>query len=96
MVKLPKFFRDASLALGQSYDCPSASEVTLNDICEISHYQTATEHNKAWTVCIFRGMYCTLYYCDVLLWFPVLSRDVSKNNLHYFVGGNVYEYCATS
>ena len=26
------FFRVTSLALGQSYDCPSASEVTLKDM----------------------------------------------------------------
>ena len=31
MIYLPKSFRVASLALGQSYDCPSATEVTLKD-----------------------------------------------------------------
>ena len=31
---LPISFSVASLALGQSYDCPSASEVTLNDMDE--------------------------------------------------------------
>ena len=29
---LPIFFRITSLALGQSYDCPSASEVTVKDM----------------------------------------------------------------
>ena len=31
-------FRVASLALGQSYDCPSASEVTLKDMDEIDQF----------------------------------------------------------
>ena len=31
MVGLPVSFRVASLPLGQSYDCPSASEATLKD-----------------------------------------------------------------
>ena len=33
----------ASLALGQTYDCPDASEVNLKNMGEISHYLTATE-----------------------------------------------------
>ena len=34
----------ASLALGQSYDCPGASEVTLKDMSEISLYITTKKH----------------------------------------------------
>ena len=54
----PISFRVASLALGQSYDCPSASEATLKDIGKnISTYNhNKTKHNK--TVCIFYGIYC--------------------------------------
>ena len=37
MMYLPISFRVASLALGQSYDCPSASEATLKDMDEIDH-----------------------------------------------------------
>ena len=33
---LPKFFRVASLALGQSYDCPSAREATLKNMGKYS------------------------------------------------------------
>ena len=40
---VPIFFKVASLALGQSYDCPSASEATLKDMGKINWYQT---HNK--------------------------------------------------
>ena len=36
VIYLPIFFRVASLALGQLYDCPSACEVTLKDIGRIS------------------------------------------------------------
>ena len=36
VMSLPKFFRVALLALGLSYDCPSASEVTLKDTDKIN------------------------------------------------------------
>ena len=36
---LPISFRVAALALGQSYDCPSASEATLKDMGQISGMQ---------------------------------------------------------
>ena len=39
VVVLPTFFRVTSLSLGQSYDCPSASEATLKDVGE-THYLT--------------------------------------------------------
>ena len=53
---LPISFRVTSLALGQSYDCPSASEVTLKDMGKIYQYQPTTKHNKTWTVCMIHGM----------------------------------------
>ena len=43
---LPIFFRVASLALGQSYDCPSASEATLKDM---GKYVTWIHHNWWYT-----------------------------------------------
>ena len=36
-------FRVTSLALGQSHDCPSASEVTLKDIGKTGHYHITTK-----------------------------------------------------
>ena len=36
---LPIFFRVASLALGQSHDCPNASEVTLKNISKSDSFQ---------------------------------------------------------
>ena len=45
-------FRVTSLALGQSYDCPSASEVTLKDMGNIDHYQTTTKHTCIFLVCL--------------------------------------------
>ena len=48
----PIFFRVASLALGQSYDCPSASEATLKDMGKTDLYQTKRNHNKAQTMSI--------------------------------------------
>ena len=46
----PISFRVASLALEQTYECPSASEVTLNDMGEIDCYQTTLKHEKP-TLC---------------------------------------------
>ena len=43
---LPISFRVTSLALGQWYDCPSASEVTLMYMGKINQYQTTIKHTK--------------------------------------------------
>ena len=47
VICLPIFLRVASLALGQSCDCPSASEATLKDMGKIHRYQTTTKDNEA-------------------------------------------------
>ena len=41
------FQRVTSLALGQSHDCPSASEASLMDMGKIYHYQTTTRHIRS-------------------------------------------------
>ena len=48
--------RVASLAEGQSYDCPSASEVTLKDMGETKWLLTTTKHNKPQTEYINLGI----------------------------------------
>ena len=48
---LPVSFWVASLALGQSYDCPSASEATLKDMGE---YVTRIHTKNYIYVCIAR------------------------------------------
>ena len=53
--QLPLSFRAVSLALGQSYDCPSANEAILKDMGKISQYLSTTKHNNAETLCIFVG-----------------------------------------
>ena len=58
VISLPISFRIASLALGQSYDCPSANEVTLEDMGKIDQNHTTTKHSKTWSMCIFPGMLC--------------------------------------
>ena len=58
MKYLSIFMRVALLALGQSLDCHSASEVSLMDMGKISQCITTTKHSKAKTVCIFLGIYC--------------------------------------
>ena len=51
---LPIFFRVASLALGQSQDCPSASEVTLNNFGKI---------NQTQALCAYiLEIFCIMYY----------------------------------
>ena len=60
VIYLPIFFRVASLALGQSYDCPSASEGTLKDMGKTiwtKPQQHTTAHNKMLTI------YIILTYC---------------------------------
>ena len=43
---LPIAFRVTSLALGQSHDCPSASEVTLKYKSKTERHLTTTKHSK--------------------------------------------------
>ena len=61
MTYAPRSIRVASLALGQSYDCPSASEVSLQVVVQLNWHQTTIVHNQVWTMCIILGMYsqCT-------------------------------------
>ena len=68
--------RLTSLALWQSYDCPSASTATLMNMDKYFmwiHYKRLHNHNKAKhnkTVCIILGIYC------IVIW----NRN---NNSHY-------------
>ena len=43
-IHLPIFFWVTSLVLGQSYDCPSTSEVTLKNMGYINHYLITTKY----------------------------------------------------
>ena len=64
LTDFPISIRLTSLALWQSYDCPSASKATLMDMDKYFiwiHYERLHNHNKAKhnkTVCIFLGIYC--------------------------------------
>ena len=51
VIDLPAFFMVTSLALGQSCDCPSASEVILKDMDIIGQHPTTA------AMCVFLGMY---------------------------------------
>ena len=44
-VNVPISFWVASLALGQSYDCPNASDATRKDMDKINHYETTPKIN---------------------------------------------------
>ena len=65
LTDFPISIRLTSLALWQSYDCPSASKATLMNMDKyfmLIHYERLHNHNKAKhnkTVCIFLGGYCT-------------------------------------
>ena len=67
MIYLPTFFKITSLPLGQSYDCPSTSEVILKNMGKITQYLTTTKHNKARTVWIIHGMYCACHMVRSIL-----------------------------
>ena len=59
MVNILILVRIASLALGQSHDCPSASEATLKNMGKISWNLTTSKHKKLGDIII--GMYCEWY-----------------------------------
>ena len=65
LTDFPISIRLTSLALWQSYDCPSASKATLTNMDKYFmwiHYERLHNHNKAKqnkTVCIFFGICCT-------------------------------------
>ena len=67
LTDFPISIRLTSLALWQSNNCPSASKATLMNMDKYFmwiHYERLHNHNKAKhnkTVCIFLGIYCTLY-----------------------------------
>ena len=67
LTDFPISIRLTSLALWQSNDCPSASKATLMNMDNYFmwiHYEQLHNHNKAKhkkTVCIFLGIYCTIY-----------------------------------
>ena len=55
-------------ALGQSCDCPSASEITLKDMGKIDQHQTTTNHHQTCIMQIIPGIYlleiwCILSFC---------------------------------
>ena len=74
---LPISFRVTSLPLGQSYDCPSVSEVTLEDMGKIYCYTPNYNQTQpsVWTLCILIMMYCKywmvyrwiFHYSDVIM-----------------------------
>ena len=91
MIHLPIFFRVASLALGQSYDCPSASEVTLKDM---DKRKRCASHQST-NVYIIIGMYC-IYWC-VRIWifiiYPHYCIIKYWTNLLFYVLSSDNTYC---
>ena len=101
LTDFPISTRLTSLALWQSYDCPSASKATLMNMDKYFmwiHYERLHNHNKAKhnkTVCIFLGIYCII--CKevgvILLWFSFLrSTQYMRNGLEH-ITGNAFNAC---
>ena len=61
---LPISFRVASLALGQSYDCPSAREATLKDMDIIDQHPITAEHHKAHILHTYFTLILGMYYIE--------------------------------
>ena len=78
----PIFFRVASLALGQSYNCPSVSKVTTKDMGNISRYLTSTTHNMTWIMCIFQTFYCNSTCQPVILQLSLSCCLTKKINIY--------------
>ena len=89
-IPLPISFRVASLALGQSYDCPSACEATLKDMGKIGMCQTTTKHYKAWTTCMIVGIYCGTHGGSVLSRFKVSPVVGDCTAMHGLESQTVY------
>ena len=73
MADLPIFFRLTSLALGQSFDCPSASEVSLKDMGKIAVCLTRRKHNLINSLKFYTYFTINLYlllkmFCDSYLY----------------------------
>ena len=77
---LPTPFRVTSLALGQSYDCPSVSEVTLKDMGNDSYESTkpwkCTNHNKT------KQNKKLLKHDHIPRWMMYKLEHISKFTLH--------------
>ena len=86
MVSLPISFRITSLALGQSYDCPSANEVTLKDMGKINQLSATTQHDQASTMCICHEMFCRIFIqCSINRQILVLT----ETKVHCYVHGKM-------
>ena len=86
-----------SLALWQSNDCPSVSKATLMNMDKYFmwiHYERLHNHNKAKhnkTVCIFLGIYCTLYICIKIFFYCLVSSLLFiTDGIPYFIILNLY------
>ena len=66
MIHSPISFRVASLVLGQSYDCPISSEVTLWDMEKSDWYQSTTI-SKQYTDCVYT-LLC-MPYIIITVWY---------------------------
>ena len=78
------FFKVTLLALGQSYDCPSASEVTLKDMGKIDH--CPTKHNEAPTLCTVLGTYSVTSTDDYDYVWWVIKWKTLENCLSWLNG----------
>ena len=77
VIHISKFFRVASLALGQSYDCPSASEAIPKNLGRNNWCRTTRKHNELQTLCKILGMYCK----DIDAF--GIKTSVDKSNIQY-------------
>ena len=78
------FFRAASLALGQSYDCPSASKVTLKDMGKTNLYQNTQKPQQSMNC--MHSSWDIIYCMDTVgLVLVFLSTVELKSGLYSFV-----------
>ena len=90
LTDFPISIRLTSLALWQSYDCPSASRATLMNMDKYFmgiHYERLRNHNKAKhnkTVCIFLEIYCMVEVLYPRVSFHQAVRRLTTNYLKMF------------
>ena len=92
VVYLPISSRVTSLALGQSYDCPSATDVTLKDMVEVNQHQTPQQNTNR--TCIIHGTYSTWLLCQTwALWCGVTYLVIAPELKHIVTCPVMHQIC---
>ena len=95
MAHLPMFFRVTSLALGQSYDCPSASDVTLKDMGKSAGRKAQQNKTQASVIRIYDSWGVLQIYMYVIGSWIEEKRLCYMQRIGCYDGQNIYSETCT-